>query len=260
MKITLFPNLTKSGAAQTATDAIKLLKISGAEFLDFRERSQAEFVLAVGGDGTIIQCAHEILGMDVKLIGINSGRLGFMASVEHDQLALLRNLKTGDYRTSKRMMLKVAITDEEGVTTFFHALNDIFFKRDKFKMGEFSIDTDDSHIGSYRADGVMFSTPTGSTAYALSLGGPVIEPYCECIEMTLIAPHNFFRGSMIFSPERVLKIKLCSDEFLIVIDGRDPLPLNKDYEITLSVSEYTTNIVEFSKADFHQTLRKKITS
>ena len=141
------------------------------------------------------------------MLGINTGTLGFMAGLEADQLDKLKLLTTGEYDISERMTIDVVIHGPEG-DEVYTALNEVSARSGNFRICDFDVCSDGYLVGRYRADGVLFSTPSGSTAYALSAGGPVIEPDLECIEMTLICPHSLFYRATMFSPGRQLRFTL----------------------------------------------------
>ena len=223
MKVAIYPNFQKENALKCSREVCEILHQYNSEiyidnkyFEQFQDKDyinfgvfkdfvkESDIAIAVGGDGTILKCARYLLGLNTKLLGINTGRLGFMASLEFDELSeLYRLLK--DYDIIKRMMLDTRIyTGEQYCNNI--ALNDVSIARLYSKLCDFNVYIDDNLIGSYRADGIVISTPTGSTAYALSAGGPIIEPNLDCIEMTLLCPHSLFSRPMLFSPERVIKI------------------------------------------------------
>ncbi|GHU55944.1 hypothetical protein FACS1894132_12780 [Clostridia bacterium] len=260
MTISLFPNLAKDNAIQIATEIIKLLKIMGAEFVDFETYSKtADFVLAIGGDGTILRCAKRMIGSDVKIIGVNTGFLGFMSTIEKVELHQLKKIFTGDYTVSKRMMLDIDVeTNYEQL--HFTALNDVLIKRKDFKIWKFSVYSDTQTVGDYRADGVLFSTPTGSTAHAFSAGGPILEPECECIEMTLMAPFSILNRPIIFTKDRTITLNHKDEGIYFSVDGDEPIELDTDSKMLITRSECYAQIVTFGQDCFHNTLNTKLMS
>lgn len=279
MKAVIFPNFQKDNALECARKLCDILcqneievytDISfKAEFADkffvkygiFDEiAKEADFAIAIGGDGTILKCAKHIIGFDTKLLGINTGRLGFMSALEYDQLDEISVLKSGNYTVSERMMLKAEICDDNGVHTF-EALNDISVSTVYASICEFDISTDGRIIGSYRADGAVFSTPTGSTAYSLSAGGPIIEPDMSCIEMTLICPHSLFARPMIFSPERKITFENNSErnpQMYVSVDGCEPVKLSFGSKLTVTSSEHKIKIIDIKKNTFYNSLNRKL--
>lgn len=282
MKAVIFPNLQKVNALSCARNVCDALHFNEFEVIAdpqlqalFYDKSfvkytpfeksvqNADFAVAIGGDGTILRCAKALIGFNIKLLGINTGRLGFMASIEPTQLNELIRLKTGDYRVSKRMMLCGDLTDEKGyVFQHFTALNDIVLGRQFARVIDFSVYRNEVLLGQYRADGTIFSTPTGSTAYALSAGGSVIEPEFSCIGFTLICPHSLASRPILFSPESRLCVRLSArddGEVYISSDGETPVPFDSESNLTIYRSEHTIQIVDMSGNTFFDSLNRKIT-
>lgn len=234
----------------------------GETYVEFTELSKAvgvsDVLIAIGGDGTILECARYIVGSSTKLLGINMGTLGFMASVERTQLRLLRNLATGNYTIIPRMMLRVTL--EDGTT--FDALNDISICRQYSKIFDFSVKLKGigMHVGSYRADGVVFSTPTGSTAYALSAGGPIIEPDAQCIEMVLVSPHSLGTRPMVFSPTRKLTFTHSCDggDVFLSVDGNEPINVPKGSKVRIEKSPHCIDLIDMRNNTFYASLNKKL--
>ncbi len=216
----------------------------------------ADFFIAIGGDGTILRCAKLLVGTDTKLLGINTGTLGFMAALEANQLDALKRLKTGEYSISRRMTIDVVIHDR-----VYTALNEVSAKSATFRICDFDVEADGYLIGKYRADGVLFSTPSGSTAYALSAGGPVIEPDLECIEMTLICPHSLFARATLFSADRKLTLtdRTAGETSLVIsVDGDVELRMAENESIEIMRGRHTLNFVDLIDNAFHDSLCKKM--
>ena len=216
----------------------------------------ADFFIAIGGDGTILRCAKLLVGTDTKLLGINTGTLGFMAALEANQLDALKRLKTGEYGISRRMTIDVVIHDR-----VYTALNEVSAKSATFRICDFDVEADGYLIGKYRADGVLFSTPSGSTAYALSAGGPVIEPDLQCIEMTLICPHSLFARATLFSPDRKLTLtdRTAGETSLVIsVDGDVELRMAENESIEIMRGRHTLNFVDLIDNAFHESLCRKM--
>lgn len=279
MKAVLYPNFQKKNALSCARDVCDVLKQYGiqvsvsseyiSEFADktfvlFEDINEAvknsDIVIAIGGDGTILRCAKFLIGTDAKLLGINTGTLGFMAGLEADQLDKLSQLKTGKFEISERMTIDVVI-HEKDKDTVFTALNEVSARSGSFRICDFEVYSDDYLIGKYRADGVLFSTPSGSTAYALSAGGPVIEPDLECIEMTLICPHSLFSRATLFSSERKLKITdrtAGADSIVISVDGELNKRIGENESIEIMRGRNTLKFVNLIGNSFHESLCRKM--
>lgn len=280
LKIAVFPNLQKKDAVYCTKAVCEILKDDAEIYIDksfeneFKDKSWIKFsnfkeiaydmdiVIAIGGDGTILRCARYIKGCKAEMLGINTGTLGFMASVETNQLFRLKDILNKNYSIKERMMLEVSVENENGETVFSAAaLNDIIVGRTYSKIFDFDIYADSFIIGSYRADGVIFSTPTGSTAYALSAGGPVIEPELECIEMNLICPHSLSARTVIFSANRILRLEydsLNTENVYISVDGNSPFMLEGKQSVTIRTSEYRMKLIDMNENTFFNSLDKKL--
>ena len=280
MKAALYPNFQKKNALRCAREACDVLAEAGIDvavssefrkdFADkpviFEEMSvsadTADVVLAIGGDGTILRCAKYLLGKDTMLLGINTGTLGFMAGLECDQLDKLKKLKTGDYEVSERMTLDVVCHTPEGdiVKT---ALNEVQGRSASFRICDFEVYSEDYLVGRYRADGVLFSTPSGSTAYALSAGGPIIEPDLECIEMTLICPHSLFSRATLFAAGRRLRMKNTTpvsrgESMVINVDGETMGVLKENESIEIYRGSRNIKFIDIIGNSFHESLCTKM--
>ena len=286
MIFVLSPNLQKKFAVQTALAAADYLHEHGAvirmedrfagvfpadriTFLPLEALWQgADFAIAVGGDGTILRCAGQILedaaahqSKPVKLVGINTGTLGFLAGFEANELDMLGRLFSGDFAVTERMLLRTEISGGAKDGTVCHALNDIYASRTNGKICNFAVSVDDRQIGIYRADGIIFSTPTGSTAYALSAGGPVMEPDLALIEMNLICPHSLFARPMLFSPARQIRVTyrgVGNGGLNVHADGTQTALLHNHHSFTVTRSERTMPFVDCKGSTFYDALNGKL--
>lgn len=273
MKVAIFHNSQKNNADTCALQVADTLYSLGVEvFSDFDRKDfyssksymnfgnfstiakDCDVAIAIGGDGTILQCAKHIIGSDTKLLGINTGHLGFMASVEVSQLNELKRLITGEYTVIPRMMLKISTSDGQS----FEALNDVSIVREYSRIFDFSVKLNDFLMGNYRADGIIFSTPTGSTAYSLSAGGAIIEPDVQCIEMVLVSPHLLGVRPMVFSPEKRLTFShsCTEDDIFFSVDGNPPIKISSTVEMTVEKSQNTINIIDMMNNTFYKKLNK----
>ena len=287
MKYVIFPNLSKK-AAYPAADAVcrQLLRqgaeicmetrmaahfseLEGIRFLpDDTLFAGADFAVAIGGDGTILQCAGRVRDYallhgtaPVKVVGINTGTLGFLAAFEVDELDMLGRLQTGDYAISSRILLQTEICGGSKDGHICHALNDIYASRLNGKICDFAVFVDDKQIGVYRADGIIFSTPTGSTAYALSAGGPVMEPDLQLIEMNLICPHSLFARPMLFRPERHIRVTYRgagNGGLNVHVDGMETAVLHNSHSFTVTQSPVAMPFVDCKGYAFYDALNGKL--
>ena len=285
MKFAVCPNLSKPAAHQTAAEVCKQLQAAGAEICMSAEDAaafscvsaaasvnelfdRADFAIAIGGDGTILRCAGKILSYavsekkePVRMVGINTGTLGFLAAFEADELYMLDRLFSGDYAISSRMLLQCEVTGKQNNAPKLNALNDVYASRLNGQICDFAVYVDDRQIGVYRADGIVFSTPTGSTAYALSAGGPVMEPDLTLIEMNLICPHSLFTRPMLFSPQR--SIRVCysgagNGGLRMHADGTEVAVLQNDESFSVTVSNLTMPFVDCKGHAFYDALNGKL--
>ncbi|MBR1823626.1 MAG: NAD(+)/NADH kinase [Ruminococcus sp.] len=281
MKAALYPNFQKKNALSCAREACDVLAragietaVSGEFMKDFSDKPHvifedmsisaetADVVIAIGGDGTILRCAKYLIGKDTMLLGINTGTLGFMAGLESDQLDKLKKLKTGDFEVSERMTLDVVRRTPEGEKVCT-ALNEVQGRSASFRICDFEVYSEDYLVGRYRADGVLFSTPSGSTAYALSAGGPIIEPDLECIEMTLICPHSLFSRATLFAAGRRLRMKNTTppsrgESMVINVDGEHFCDLHENESIEIYRGSKNIKFIDIIGNSFHESLCTKM--
>ena len=181
-------------------------------------------IVAIGGDGTIIHTAKLAASLGKPILGINAGTLGFTAGLERHELGLLPRLVQGEYREERRRMLSVELESQKGASQSFYALNDAVLSGEPAKIIDYQMVLG-SRSYRYRADGFIVATPTGSTAYSLSAGGPVIEPSMDCLVYTPICPHSLFDRSILFSPQSQLVIQIPENtgRLYLSVDGETPL-------------------------------------
>lgn len=280
MKALFYHDLHKNNAYECIKQAAEILSGCGVEIM-FDESCIAAFaslekavygkydellknadvVIAAGGDGTMMRCAKSLGSSKVLMLGINTGRLGFLASLEQSELFMLEKLALGEYSVNEHMMLDVRLCSDDEVKLSDSVLNEVVVSRAASHMCDFKIWVDDTLVSETRADGVMLSTPTGSTAYALSAGGPLIEPYLECIEFIPICSHSLFSRPMLLSPHRCIKIMpdySRYDKIEISCDGKKPVALMHNDYVTVQMSDKKIRFVEIKKDSFFDSVNKKL--
>lgn len=223
-------------------------------------------IIVLGGDGTILQAAHDIASRDIPIFGINLGTLGFLAEVEtHNIYQALDNLFNGQFTLESRMMLEGRIIRDGKKLYEGSVLNEIVVARSGFsRVISLSICVNNELVYRYRGDGVLLSTPTGSTGYNLSAGGPVLRPNSKMIVLTPICPHSLNTRSIVLSGSdkvtvKVEKSKKTQDnEAITTFDGKESIILHADDIIEINKSGLETKIIKFYKNDFFETLRTKI--
>lgn len=220
-------------------------------------------VIAIGGDGTIINCAKIASAYSKPILGINAGRVAFMAGLESQELEYLDRLIKGDYTVDKRMMLSATIVSDGEIVEEINCVNDVFVGRSQHvNMVNLKVFCDNAKVSDYYSDGIIFSTPTGSTAYSLSAGGPVIDPLIESILLTPVCPHSLFQRPMIFRSECVFEIENDTEpgNVLVFFDGGKGVPVTKDYKIIVKKSDKTADFIRIKSDTFVDILNTKLRS
>lgn len=218
---------------------------------------QSSFVITIGGDGTLLKAARFYAPKNVPLLGINLGRLGFLAQANPEEIELsIDKLINGEYHIQDRMMLS-AFDDN------ILALNDIVIKGDSFsRTSKLFLSINGRIVCDYLADGIIISTPTGSTAYTLSAGGPVIVPGLEAVVIVPICPHTLNARPLVIPADETIKITSCKtcNKLKMSSDGQDTMDINaEDYvEIKKSNVQAKLVILEKQNSDFYSILREKL--
>lgn len=280
MKIAVVVNMSKQKAVDCAKEVSILLLGHNAEvfmlsecmpsfkgiqisYFDTIDKlfENSDMAVTVGGDGTIIHAAKYAATFNVPLIGVNVGRLGFAADVEPDEISKLTRLLDGKYTTEDRILLDVEVIKND-VSKHFLAVNDAVIARGQLsKIVDLQLSLDGEEISKYRADGLLFATPTGSTAYSLSAGGPIIAPQMECILMTPVCPHSLFSRSVLFSSSSSLSVGVdipaeCS--CILTIDGEKNVDILADDKVIIKKSDLKLKFVSLHKRNFYRLLNEKL--
>lgn len=220
---------------------------------------KCDIFITVGGDGTILKWGKKAALLGKPLLGINTGRLGFMTALEINQLDKISALKTKDYHISRRMLLNAKFSNSN---KNYLTLNDVVLSRDTYsKLPEFTVKSNGVTVSKIRADGLIFSTPTGSTAYALSAGGPIIEPTVECMEMTLLCAHTLLNRPMIFSGNDIITVSFSAYEGSFVsasVDGDRGIEFSEGDIITITKSDIYLNLIDISGYSFYNSVNNKL--
>ncbi|MHC1750382.1 MAG: NAD(+)/NADH kinase [Cellulosilyticaceae bacterium] len=224
---------------------------------------KCEVIITIGGDGTLLGVAQKACLHEIPIIGINLGRLGFLADVETTELTtLLEKFMQGEYTIEERMMLKARVIDPKGEEHIFYALNDVNITRgSSSRLTEFETRVNDEFLDVYPADGIIVATPTGSTAYNLSAGGPMVMPCAKSIILTPICPHTIYSRSMIMSDMDKVRIQTHNydgTQMELSIDGQTKMYITPNHIIEVAKSPYVTQLVKLSDLHFFEILRKKI--
>lgn len=227
---------------------------------------ELECVITIGGDGTLLHAARELKHLDVVFVGVNKGTLGFLAEISHEKIEeALEQLLINEYKTEARMMLEGRVLRDGKEIHKANVLNDIVIHRGgDMVISTFDIFVNGDLLGTYNADGVILSTPTGSTAYNLSAGGPVARPESKMIILTPICPHSIGSRSIIFSAEDRIEVKIGQsrkknvENRTIALDGDDIVSIKSNDIIEIKCAKEVTKIAKLDDSSFLQSIRDKI--
>ncbi|MBQ7046842.1 MAG: NAD(+)/NADH kinase [Oscillospiraceae bacterium] len=278
IKFAIIPNLTRENASEiTRSICEKLDEFNAGYFIPYDNRAlfsdtYAEFlpeeemldkcsaVITVGGDGTIIHSAKKAALYSKPVLGINAGRLAFMAGLEINELDLLKKLITGEYFIDKRMMLKTVVESNGERVDCGYSINDTTVMRmGRLKIVELNVDLNNRHFNKYLGDGLILATPTGSTAYSLSAGGPIVDPQLEGIILTPICSHSVFSRSLVFGSDSRLSVSSAdSSDFLISCDGDEPIVISGKDNVTVQRADISANFIRLKPDNFVDILNRKM--
>lgn len=232
-----------------------------AEFNGFDDLdSDFDFMFSIGGDGTFLESVDLVRDLNIPIVGINSGRLGFLANIsKEDTEEAIKKLKKGDFEIEERTLLSLE-TDNHLFGEFNKALNEVTItKKDTSSMITIKTYVDGEYLNSYWTDGLIISTPTGSTGYSLSVGGPIVMPGTKNFVISPIAPHNLTVRPMVIPDDKeiVLKVEGREDSYLATLDFRSKV-FDKFTELRIKKASYTIKTVKFSDTTFFGTIRNKL--
>lgn len=218
--------------------------------------------ISIGGDGTMLRAATYVRGKNIPIVGINAGRLGFLATVQQENIeTLLPLIFTNEYKISPRTLLTLKYEgSDEQLEGLDFALNEITVsRRDTTSMITVDVKLNGDHLNSYWADGLILSTPTGSTGYSLSCGGPVMIPGANSLVITPIAPHNLNARPLVIPGDTEIELRVSSreEQHLVSLDSRI-IRLDVETVLTVRAADFKINLVEFAQEKFLDTLRKKL--
>jgi NAD+ kinase len=225
--------------------------------------SQLDGLVTLGGDGTLLRGARYLDGKDIPILGVNLGRLGFLTSCQSEDFeAALKNLAGGEYVAQPRMALSARAIDASGATRKqWRALNDFVLHKGGFaRVVRLNIFVDGESIGQYAADGIVISTPTGSTAYSLSAGGPVVVPTVESIIITPVSPHTLAIRSLVIPADAEVTIEAeeSPTELLVTVDGQVGTNFVKGEKLKVRRADNPVRIVRFPGTTFFERMRMKL--
>lgn len=226
------------------------------------EINSADLLIAFGGDGTILHLARTVALHEVPVLGINLGSLGFMSELEVNEMDRLRDLASWDFTVERRMMLDVSVIRDDRTVYSNIALNDAVVSKGSIaRVVRLSIFTEEGRLTRVGGDGVIISTPTGSTGYSMAAGGPIVEPTARNLLLTPICPHATRSSSYVLSPEHVITVEAADANRKFVylsVDGGKAFSLKNGDQVKVSMSKYETQLVRLSKKSFCEILDKKM--
>ncbi|HEV8411677.1 MAG TPA: NAD(+)/NADH kinase, partial [Gemmatimonadaceae bacterium] len=219
-------------------------------------------LISLGGDGTLLRAARFLDGADVPIMGVNLGKLGFLTSCRGKDFAkMLPRLAKGQYQTDSRMMLEASPTGGANAGLRMRALNDVVLHKGGFaRVLRLRVLVNREEVGMLAADGIVISTPTGSTAYSLSAGGPIVAPTVESILITPVSPHTLSVRPILLPPDAIITVQPedAPQEVLVTVDGQVGTSLASGQGITIRCSDFRVKIVRFTGTTFFGRLRRKL--
>ncbi len=283
MTIGIIPNTSKSDILKIVSDIIEELKKTGIDFiisdtlLLLKEKFEAELysakflsnekmiercdmVLSIGGDGTMLNTAYEVRNSATPILGVNFGKLGFLAEFDLDSLRdFLTDVKKNNFVVEERMAL---IGSANGsIEKNLYAINDIVIEKGPWhKMIELTVKVDADYVSTFSADGIIIATPTGSTGYSLSTGGPIVNPQADVITLSPIAPHSLTMRPFVLSSKQKITIMVNSPhgKLQVSCDGQRAYTYDSPAIIAIEKSEKSVRLVHSNKMDYFKTLRNKL--
>lgn len=217
---------------------------------------KVDFLVSVGGDGTLLSVVRNTFRCQVPILGIHMGTLGFLTDIIYEELAsFLDDFKEGDYRIDNRMLVKGQVNDKK-----FVAFNDIVISRKTVSsMIKMDANIDGQAFNSYYGDGVIISTPTGSTAYNLSVGGPIVYPLTEAFIITPVAPHSLTQRPLVMPADIEIEFTIKDEQgAVLLIDGQDSLEVENNDVIKVTISTTKAKLIHRSKRNFFEVLNEKL--
>lgn len=275
MTVAVIPNLDKRGSSDTVEKMGAFFNecgitaylpdhicCSGYQFAPEDKLYEiADVIITIGGDGTIIRYAKRAALDGKAVLGINAGRVGYLANIEQNEYKLLKKLKSGEYNVEERMMVHITAVENGKTVGEFDALNDAVISSGYLsRIIDVTASVDGGDVICYHADGLIAATPTGSTAYSMSAGGPVIDPTMNCVCLTPICSHTLAAKPILVGGEKTLKLKAFSKkrtDIHLSVDGRKVINVKPYTEIYLTKSKSTVKLIRLNDRSFYKTLSLK---
>ena len=274
-KVIIVPNSTKDKDLLLTKGICDRLVALGIKYFIYGEYSEsdgavklcdspddADMIIVVGGDGSMIDASCMACALDIPILGVNLGKVGYLTELEPDELNSIERLKDGNYNVEERMLLSVEHISSDGSISASQrlAVNDVVISHENYLgISDFRVENGRGDSLRYRADGVIVSTPLGSTAYSLSAGGPIIAHSLDVITVTPVCPHSFFNRAIVYDPSETVSVyNLKKDPLNISIDGRLFASLSENEICRIKRSDTRLKVVSFNENNMFSTLFKKI--
>lgn len=237
-------------------------KIEGAEYLFDKELfDKADLIVCLGGDGTVLNTAKNAAIYSIPVMGINIGNLGFLTQAERGDLSVFADIFSGNYTINESMLLEVSVLKNGSKSGSYLAFNDAVIRGSYSKMVTLNISVDGTVMNEYVADGAVFSTATGSTAYSMSAGGPIVHPSLKCMIISPICPHTLSARSVVIPPESTIFAKAVPPyrcDAVLTVDGKKVHTLLPDEFVTVKQSEKRTMLLNVPERNFFDVVREKL--
>ena len=263
-KVGLLQSVTRKGIAPAVeAAALRLREVGCRVFSDRKELTGEEVIeksdalVVCGGDGSILSVARCAAVYGVPVLGVNFGQLGFLSEVEAGELSeAIERLLSGDYAIERRLMIRAQWNDQE-VT----ALNDIVVRRESsLAVVRGDVHVDGLMLDHYVADGILVSTPTGASAYALACGGPIVHPQLKCLSVMAICPHSLRARPVMLGPDQVITVDIAQRSLpaMICADGQDLISMATNEPVVISRAPFDAQLIRFSNRDFFSMVHAKL--
>jgi NAD+ kinase len=276
-RISVQANLDKPQALPVVRKAVERLRAAGVEVLLKRDLAEAlgdrphedgflddtELLLCLGGDGTLLNAVRSLEGREVPVLGVNLGGLGFLTAVPDDEIDLcLEAVLAGSYRLEDRPLIMARVREKDGPEVVLHALNDMVIDEGTFNRRAvvLKMTIDGAYVGTFTADGLVVATPTGSTAYSLSAGGPIVHPALPALVVTPMCAHSLSIRPLVFGDREAVEVEnlLSGVELKITADGQDARVVAPGTPIRIGISERRVRLAFLGRRPYYEILRTKL--
>jgi NAD+ kinase len=278
-KVGIVVNLTKDVGLKLTSSIIKWLEKNKCEvllseitasqlnrpelgFAPVDMYKHSDFLIVLGGDGTLLGVARQTLWLQTPILGVNMGHLGFITEVEkEDVFEALERIINGNFEVEERMMLEAIVIKDDVQMETFYCLNDIGITKGTLsRIVTLKAYIDSNFVDTYSGDGLLISTPTGSTAYSLSAGGPIVSPDVSVLIMTPICPHSLSSRSLVVSDKEVITVDIADNyqEVYLTCDGQQGYKLKSGDKVIIKKAPFTARLVKVCNRSFYDVLRTKL--